>query len=166
MVIDHMNKSRANNVADKKPPKPYETTAGISWIATRQMQNRIQLEIQKLYKEINVEQLLVLMELDYEDGLRPSVLAERLQRSKGTMTSLIRHAEKNEYIASTPDPTHKNAKKIFLTLKGKKVHDELSQIINKELQDAMAHVNEEHQAIIHEAMKGMVMRYNPSIFEY
>lgn len=81
-------------MADNKKPKPYETTAGISWIATRQMQNRIQLEIQKLYKEINVEQLLVLMELDYEDGLRPSVLAERLQRSKGTMTSLIRHAEK------------------------------------------------------------------------
>ena len=111
-----MNKSRANKVADNKKPEPYETTAGISWIATRQMQNRIQLEIQKLYKEINVEQLLVLMELDYEDGLRPSVLAERLQRSKGTMTSLIRHAEKNEYIASTPDPTHQNAKKIFPSL--------------------------------------------------
>ncbi|WP_342029480.1 MarR family winged helix-turn-helix transcriptional regulator [Vibrio sp. S9_S30] len=152
-------------MADNRNPKPYETTAGMSWIATRQMQNRIQLEIQKLYKEINVEQLLVLMELDHEDGLRPSVLAERLQRSKGTMTSLIRHAEKNEYIASTPDPTHKNAKKIFLTLKGKKVHDELSKIINHELQEAVAHVSEEHQQIIHDAMKGMITRYNPSMID-
>ena len=155
-----MNKSRANKVADNKKPKPYETTAGISWIATRQMQNRIQLEIQKLYKEINVEQLLVLKELDYEDGLRPSVLAERLQRSKGTMTSVIRHAEKNEYIASTPDPTHKNAKKIFLTLKGKKVHDELSKIINNELQEAVAHVSEEHQQILQDAMKGLSHKHH------
>jgi len=153
-------------VADKNAPKPYETTAGISWIATRQMQNRIQLEIQKRHKEINVEQLLVLMELDFEDGLRPSVLAERLQRSKGTMTSLIRHAEKNEYIASTPDPTHKNAKKIFLTLKGKKIHDELSVIINQELQDAISHVSDEHQQIVFDAMKGMVLRYNPSYYDF
>ncbi len=145
--------------------KPYETTAGISWIATRQMQNRIQLEIQKIHKEVNVEQLLVLMELNYEDGLRPSILAERLQRSKGTMTSLIRHAEKNEYIASTQDPTHKNAKKIFLTLKGKKVHDQLSVIINNELQQAVAHVSTEHQQIVHDAMKGMIIRYNPSVVE-
>ncbi|WP_252024716.1 MarR family transcriptional regulator [Vibrio sp. SCSIO 43136] len=153
-------------MADNENLKPYQTTAGVSWIATRQMQNRIQLEIQKRHKEINVEQLLVLMELDYEDGLRPSVLAERLQRSKGTMTSLIRHAEKNEYIASTPDPTHKNAKKIFLTLKGKKIHDELSQILNQELENAVSHISKEHQAIIKEAMVGMVMHYNPTFYDY
>lgn len=153
-------------MSDKNVLKPYQTTAGISWIATRQMQNRIQLEIQKLHKEINVEQLLVLMELDCEDGLRPSVLAERLLRSKGTMTSLIRHAEKNEYIASTPDPTHKNAKKIFLTLKGKKIHDELSVIINQELEDAVSHVAPEHRDIVYSAMRGMVVRYNPEYYNY
>ncbi|KGY12999.1 hypothetical protein NM22_05810 [Vibrio tubiashii] len=145
--------------------KIFETTVGMSFIATRMFQNSIQNRIHKLRDDVNFEQMLVLMELDYEDGLRPSVIAERLHRSKGTMTSLIRHAEKNELIASTKDPHHKNAKRLFLTLKGKKVHDQLAQLIQEEMNFATQDISEEERKHVFSAMEKVILRYKPDFYQ-
>ncbi len=145
--------------------KIFETTVGMSFIATRMFQNSIQNKIHKLRDDVNFEQMLVLMELDYEDGLRPSVIAERLHRSKGTMTSLIRHAEKNELIASTKDPHHKNAKRLFLTLKGKKVHDQLAQLIQEEMNFATQDISEEERKHVFSTMEKVILRYKPDFYQ-
>lgn len=145
--------------------KMFETTVGMSFIATRMVQNSIQNKIHKIRSDVNFEQLLVLMELDYEDGLRPSVVAERLHRSKGTMTSLIRHAEKNELIATAKDPHHKNAKRLFLTLKGKKVHDELAQMVRDEMAFATQDLTDEERKHVFSAMEKMILRYKPDFYE-
>ncbi|MDC5705761.1 MarR family transcriptional regulator [Vibrio europaeus] len=145
--------------------KLFETTVGMSFIATRMVQNSIQNKISKLRDDVNFEQMLVLMELDYEDGLRPSVIAERLHRSKGTMTSLIRHAEKNELIASAKDPSHKNAKRLFLTLKGKKVHDQLAQMIRDEMNFATQDLGDEERKHVFSAMEKVILRYKPNFYE-
>lgn len=146
--------------------KPYNTTTGRCWVAMRLLQNHIQTEVQQKNKKINVEQLLLLMELDYEDGLRPSILAERMLRSKGTITSLIRHAQQSEYIASTADPKNRNAKRLFLTLHGKKTLDELAPIVNNALADCLAHVPSEDIAIVNDAMNGIIRKFNPEWFEF
>lgn len=141
-------------------------TAGITWIAMRLLHNQIQTEIDKVNSTINVEQLFLLMELNYEDGLRPSVLAKRMARSKGTVTSLLRHATRNEYIAMGNDPDNKNAKRIFLTLQGKKLHDELLPILTRVVDSAMQDVSEEHRQIAFEVMGKIIKSYNPELFEY
>ncbi|KAB1455114.1 MarR family winged helix-turn-helix transcriptional regulator [Vibrio panuliri] len=146
--------------------KLYETSIGMSWMVARLVQNRMQNEISKLYPTVNFEQMLVLMELDYEDGIRPSVLAERLQRSKGTVTSLIRHAEKNELIASAPDPSHKNAKRIFLTLKGKKIHDELVEVIRAEMEYATRELTSQEEEFVFKTMEKVMLKYRPDFYSY
>ena len=129
------------------------------------LQNHVQAELQKRDAGINIEQLLLLMELDWEDGLRPTVLAERMLRSKGTISSLIRHAERSALIASAADPSNRNAKRIFLTQKGKRLHDELAPVVTGLLQEAVGHLSSEHQAVVDEAMNGIIRRFHPGWFE-
>ncbi|KLV09554.1 hypothetical protein ABT56_00215 [Photobacterium aquae] len=145
---------------------PYKTAAGASWIATRLIQNNMAHRIAEKNDKINIEQLLMLMELNYEDGLRPSVLAERMMRSKGTISSLIKHAQRNEFIASSSDPNHKNAKRLYLTVYGKKVHDELTPIIDEELEAAMDGVPAELREEIVKVMFNVIRRNHPSFFDY
>ncbi|MEH6452155.1 MAG: MarR family transcriptional regulator [Psychromonas sp.] len=136
-------------------------TAGFTWIAMRLLHNDIQVEINKINDKINVEQLLLLMELEYEDGLRPSILAKRMARSKGTISSLIRHATRNEYVAMSSDPLNKNAKRIFLTVFGKKVHDQLKPVLTQSVNKAMKDVSEEHRQIVMDAMTSIIKTYSP-----
>jgi len=145
--------------------KAYETTAGRSWIAMHVLQNHVQAELQKRNTSINIEQLLLLMELDWEDGLRPTVLAERMLRSKGTLSSLIRHAERGELIASAADPSNRNAKRIFLTQKGKRLHDELAPVVTSVLQASVGHLSREHQKIVEDAMDGIIRKFHPGWFD-
>ncbi|WP_028862708.1 MarR family winged helix-turn-helix transcriptional regulator [Psychromonas aquimarina] len=144
----------------------YRDTAGLTWIAMRLLHNNLQLEINKVNDTINVEQLFLLMELDYEDGLRPSVLAKRMVRSKGTLSSLIRHAKRNEYIAVTDDPKNRNAKRVFLTIYGKKIHDQLKPIITEAVANSMSHVAPENLAIVEEAMSGIIRTFSPEWFDF
>ena len=146
--------------------KAYETTAGKCWTAMHVLQNHVQAELQKRNAGINVEQLLLLMELDWEDGLRPTVLAERMLRSKGTISSLIRHAERSALIASAADPSNRNAKRIFLTQKGKQLHDELAPVVTNLLRESVSHVSSEHQKIVQEAMNGIIRTFHPEWFEH
>ncbi|RJG42497.1 MarR family transcriptional regulator [Motilimonas pumila] len=141
--------------------KAYQTTTGKAWIAMRLMQNHIQLEIQQRHSGINVEQLLMLMELDFEDGLRPTEIAKRMMRSKGTVSSLLRHAEKNGFIASAADASNRNAKRIFITQEGKKVHDQLAPLVSAELNLCMDGFNEQEIAVVDKVMLHLIKRFNP-----
>lgn len=165
-ICEPLDKHKMTDTAPDNVTKPYNTTTGRCWVAMRLLQNHIQAEIQKKHKKINVEQLLLLMELDYEDGQRPSVLAERMLRSKGTITSLIRHAQQSEYIASTADPKNRNAKRLFLTLHGKKTLDELAPIVNNALAECLDHVPDENIGIVNDAMNGIIRKFNPEWFEF
>ncbi|OAN13281.1 hypothetical protein A3K86_16635 [Photobacterium jeanii] len=147
-------------------PEPHDTAAGASWIATRLIYNRISARIAEVHESVNIEQLFLLMELDKETGLRPSMLADRMLRSKGTISSLIKHAQKNDLICSTPDPLHKNAKKLHLTEYGKKLLDELNPIIYQELEGSMEGVPPEHQAMIIKVMQNIIKAEHPDYLSY
>ncbi len=148
------------------PSNAYRDTAGLTWVAMRLLHNQLQIEVNKVNDVINVEQLFLLMELDYEDGLRPSVLAKRMIRSKGTMSSLIRHAKRNEYISVTDDPKNRNAKRVFLTVYGKRIHDELKPIITEVVAGSMKHVSSENLAVVEDAMGGIIKHLSPEWFDY
>ncbi|KPA54543.1 MarR family winged helix-turn-helix transcriptional regulator [Photobacterium leiognathi] len=137
---------------------------GLCWLATRLLQNKIQIEIHKSNDLINVEQLFMLMELNVEDGLRPSVLAERMVRSKGTISSLIRHAKRNEFVAVSDDPSHKNAKRVFLTVYGKKLHDQLTPIVDEVIAESLQGVSKEHIEAANEVMGGVIKKLSPKWF--
>lgn len=141
--------------------KAYQTTTGKAWIAMRLMQNHIQMQLQQLHPSINVEQLLMLMELDYEDGLRPTEIAKRMMRSKGTVSSLLRHAEKSGLVASAADARNKNAKRIFITQEGKKVHDQLAPLVSAELNLCMEGFSEQEVAAVDKVMLQIIKRFNP-----
>lgn len=142
--------------------KAFESIAGLSWIFAHFLQNNLQVEVSAHYKELNVERLMLLMELDWEDGLRPSVLAKRMGRSKGTITSLIKHSATHGFVAMTPDVENKNAKLIYLTLKGKKIHDEMTVVLNEKLAYAIKDVPPEHHDIIKKALLSCIATQNPN----
>lgn len=52
------------------------------------------------------------------EGLRPGVLAARLQLSKQAVNDLLREFEGNGYLVLEPDPADKRAKRIRLTGRG------------------------------------------------
>ncbi len=146
--------------------KPYNTVTGRCWLAMRLVHNHIQAEVQKKNAKINVEQLLLLLELDFEDGIRPSVLAERILRSKGTITSLIRNAQRNEYIETKNDPSNRNAKLIFLTSHGKNTLKELGPVVHHALEECLENVPEENVSIVNDAMNGIIQKFSPEWFEF
>ena len=149
-----------------KDIKAHETASGLAWVATRLLNNKIQLAITERYSEINVEQLTMLMELAYEDGIRPTTLAKRMTRSKGTISSLIRHATKNGYVASAPDPTNKNAKRIHLTIKGKEIHDELMPILMDILIGSTEGIDPADLEATQRVMTKIIKTEYPGYFEY
>ncbi|KPA54548.1 MarR family winged helix-turn-helix transcriptional regulator [Photobacterium leiognathi] len=143
----------------------YYDCMGLCWVAMRLLQNKIQLEIHKTNPLINVEQLLLLMELNAEDGLRPSVIAERMVRSKGTISSLIRHAKRNEFISIVGDPAHRNAKRVFLTVYGKHLHDQLTPIVEEVVKTSFEGVSATELAIVNNVMGGVIRKLNPNWFD-
>ncbi|CAG23814.1 hypothetical protein PBPRB1969 [Photobacterium profundum SS9] len=100
--------------------------------------------------------------------MRPSVIAKRMGRSKGTITSLIKHCFTHGFVAMTPDPTNKNAKLIFLTQKGKKIHDEMAHVITDRLHESISGIPEEHHEIIKNALLSCIATQNTmwSLEEY
>ncbi len=138
---------------------------GLCWVAMRLLQNKIQIEIHKTNELINVEQLLLLMELNFEDGLRPSVLAKRMVKSKGTISSLIRHAQRNEFISVSNDPKHKNAKRVFLTVYGKSLHDELAPIVDRVVKESLGDVTREELQTVNAVMGRIFDRLDSGMFD-
>lgn len=55
------------------------------------------------------------------DGLRPSDLAARLQLSKQSINDLVRHLEQAGYLTLEPDPEDGRARRVRLTVKGKRL---------------------------------------------
>ncbi|MGF1735724.1 MarR family winged helix-turn-helix transcriptional regulator [Photobacterium satsumensis] len=146
--------------------KAHETTSGLAWIAARLINNKIQLAISERHSDINTEQLTMLMELAYEDGIRPTTLAKRMTRSKGTISSLIRHATKNGLIATAPDPTNKNAKRIHLTIKGKEMHDELMPVLMNILIGSTEGIDPADLEATQRVMTKIIKTEYPEFFEY
>ncbi|MGF1690795.1 MarR family winged helix-turn-helix transcriptional regulator [Photobacterium kagoshimensis] len=141
--------------------KPFETLAGLSVTFSHFLQNKVQAEVVRRHPELNVERLALLIELDYEDGLRPSVLARRMGRSKGTISSILRHSTKHGLVATTPDELNKNAKRIFITQKGKVIHDELSVVLTEMLEESVQDIPLEQQAEMKKAFITCIKRLNP-----
>ncbi|PSV61971.1 MarR family transcriptional regulator [Photobacterium profundum] len=158
-TIQQKYKGICNMNADD--PKHFDSIIGKSWMAMKLLQNQMQAVIQKKHPFMNIEQFQLLLELKHDDGVRPSELAYRMQRTKSTISSLLRHAERSELIASSPDPKHKNAKKVYLTMKGHRVYADIAPIVDKELLDSTDGISEADQAIVAKAMEHIIEKINP-----
>ncbi|OAN13069.1 hypothetical protein A3K86_15500 [Photobacterium jeanii] len=141
--------------------KPHETLAGLTVTFSHFLQNKVQAEVVRRHPELNVERLALLIELDHEDGQRPSVLARRMGRSKGTISSILRHSAKHGLVATTPDEDNKNAKRIFITQKGKLIHDELSVVLTEMLEDSVQDIPAEQQDVMKKAFATCIKRLHP-----
>ncbi|MGF1683924.1 MarR family winged helix-turn-helix transcriptional regulator [Photobacterium makurazakiensis] len=142
-------------------PKLFDSLTGKCWMAMKLLQNNLQNELQAHYPFLNTEQLQLMIELNYDDGVRPSVLAYRMQRTKSTISSLLKHAEKNELIALASDPKNKNAKKVHLTLKGKTILDDISPVVDALLISVTRNISEKDQKVVKQAMDSMLEELNP-----
>ncbi len=57
------------------------------------------------------------------DSLRPSQLCDRLRRSSGGMTKILKRLEKLELVERSPDPEDGRGSRITLTTRGHSMHD-------------------------------------------
>ncbi|OAN18734.1 hypothetical protein A3K86_07690 [Photobacterium jeanii] len=94
------------------------TLLGLIWNTSRAVQNRAQNTVGQVSSELNAEQTLMLMLLKEEDGLRPIDISERLMRSKSSVTSIIKTAQRHGLVATRPHPQKGNSKCVHLTKKG------------------------------------------------
>lgn len=95
-----------------------DTLLGLIWNTSRAVQNKAQNTVGLVSPELNAEQTLMLMLLKEEDGLRPIDIAERLMRSKSSVTSIIKTAQRHGLVATRPHPLKGNSKCVHLTKKG------------------------------------------------
>ncbi|WP_189337818.1 MarR family winged helix-turn-helix transcriptional regulator [Photobacterium sanguinicancri] len=96
-----------------------DTLLGLIWNTSRAVQNKAQSTVGQVSPELNAEQTLMLMLLkEEEDGLRPIDIAERLMRSKSSVTSIIKTAQRHGLVATRPHPHKGNSKCVHLTKKG------------------------------------------------
>ncbi|MCB0584672.1 MAG: MarR family transcriptional regulator [Phaeodactylibacter sp.] len=67
----------------------------------------------------------ILVELWAQDGLRQQDLAVSTIKDKATIARTLDHLEEENIVVRVPDPADKRNKRIYLTHKGKKLHQQI-----------------------------------------
>ncbi len=68
--------------------------------------------------KVTVEQWIILVHLNQQDGISQQELANRYDRSKVSALHLIKKLKKDEYVVRKTDPNDARVKLIYLTPKG------------------------------------------------
>lgn len=71
--------------------------------------------------QVTVEQWIILVHLDQQDGISQQELANRYNRSKVSALNLIKKLKQDQLVIRKTDPNDARVKLIFLTAKGHKL---------------------------------------------
>jgi len=94
--------------------------------------------------DVTSEQWRILKCLQQQDGLRQQDLADIVYKDKTSITRIIDSMEKHDLVVRIPDRLDRRQNLIYLTNKGKRLMEELIQIVQKTSLEAQQGINPEH----------------------
>ncbi len=132
MVVCH-------NQMRRKIPKYslHESLGYLSYQASGAIRKQIGRELSRRGFPIKAEQFAALVYIWDEDGEPQRVLAEKLYRDKTTVTRLVTEIERLGFVKRVPGQEDTREKRIFLTPKGKKLMEEVTQLVQEILMLAL-----------------------------
>ncbi len=94
--------------------------------------------------DVTGEQWRTLTSLWYKDGRRQQDLADVVHKDKTSITRLLDGMEKRDLVVRIPDRLDRRQKLIYLTDKGKRLREELMQIVQRTSLGAQQGIEPEH----------------------
>ncbi|MBG6061424.1 DNA-binding MarR family transcriptional regulator [Flavobacterium sp. CG_9.1] len=99
------------------------------------------------------EQWTVLGVLWKNDGCTQQTLANQTSTDKPGITRLIDNLEKENLVERHPDTNDKRLKLIYLTPKGKSIEEEVLNVVNQTLKEAVKDIESERLQIVKETFQ-------------
>ena len=93
-------------------------TLAYAWLSLRQTGKKILLDMES---DLTIEQGLVLIILETNDGLTLGSLAEKADRERTTISRMVSGLEKRNLVVRIPGPIDKREKLIYLTNLGREL---------------------------------------------
>jgi len=117
-------------VNDKKRLDSEELLRAIAftWLNLRRRGKRMLADMEH---DLTWEQILVLSELDREDGLQLTVLADRLDREHTTMSRMVDGLEKRNLAVRVAAKDDKRQRLVYLTRFGRKQVEQLQPMVDE-----------------------------------
>lgn len=98
--------------------------------------------------QVTVEQWIILVHLNQQDGISQQELANRYNRSKVSALNLIKKLKKDQFVIRKTDPKDARVKLIFLTGKGHKLLQALIPLAKANIQAMSQGVSAEEIALL------------------
>ena len=114
---------------------------------SRSFRRRLNRSFTKAGHDITTEQWRILRCLQNKDGQRQQDLANFVYKDKTLITRIVDSMEKRDLVVRVPDRLDRRQKLIYLTNKGKRLQEELMQIVQKTSLEAQQGIGEEHLGI-------------------
>ncbi|MCC5932245.1 MAG: MarR family transcriptional regulator [Cyclobacteriaceae bacterium] len=105
---------------------------------------------------ITREQFGVIRLLWEENGRTQQNLAERLVKNKASITSLIENLEKKNLILRKPNRHDKRSKLVYLTEKGRMMHDNMLELVQEIVDVAVKGIEDEKLMIVRDVLRKMI----------
>lgn len=104
------------------------------------------------------EQSLILSVLRRENGLTQQEIGEKLKKDKANIARMADNLEKKGFIERVRDPNNRRSLKLYMTVQGEKVYDEVLTVYKKFDDEITSRVTEEElsefKRILHKLTSG------------
>jgi DNA-binding MarR family transcriptional regulator len=115
---------------------------------TRAFIRRLSRDFAEAGHDVTIAQWMILNRLWYQDGRRQQDLADLVHRDKTSITRVIDSMEERDLVVRILDESDRRQKLIYLTNKGKKLQEELTQIAEKTSAEVQKEIEPEHLDIL------------------
>ena len=102
--------------------------------------------------DVTGEQWRILGCLWHRDGQRQQDLANVVHKDKTSITRIIDGMERRDLVVRIPDKLDRRQKLIYLTDKGKRLQEELMQIVQRTSLEAQQGINPEHLDVFRDVL--------------
>jgi len=114
--------------------------------------SRLNRSFSKAGYDVTSEQWRILMCLWHRDGQRQQDLADFVHKDKTSITRSIDGMEKRDLVVRIPDRLDRRQKLIYLTDKGKRLREELMQVVQKTSLEAQQGIKSEHLDVFRDVL--------------
>lgn len=115
---------------------------------------------------ITKEQFSILVILWKEEGCSQQYLAEQTFRDKPGVTRLLDLLEKEEIAYRKTDPNDRRSNLIYLTEKGKKLENRVTEVVQEVILDATRNISEEDAAKLKEILEKLFNNIQEASLKY
>lgn len=121
-------------------------------VATKSFKRRMGENFQSTGSELTVEQGIVLIHLFKSEGMTQQDATDLLECDKTNTTRLIDALEEKGLVRRVSDQTDRRRKRLFLTDRGSRMYDKISQVALTTQKQALSGINVEKIAICREVL--------------